>query len=196
LGRKVGKVNKRLQSIIEWTIAAILLVTAVYPFIYYGSFSALKAYQKSEQSYHYGPSEILEVIDFPKGRIFLGKYDKWFSAHTIKKGLIRWYPGGDPGGYPIKENEQISSTWSGSRISDDYYLYKVYGYVNNSDITTVTLEVEWIKEDKTENKVLEYKLKDHRGFIFYWNENETKYKLETLRGLDTNGNILYEQDYQ
>jgi len=73
-------VNKRLQSIIEWIIAVILLVTAVYPYVYYGSFSALEAHQKSEKSYHYGPSEILEVIDFPKGKIFLCKYDKWFTA--------------------------------------------------------------------------------------------------------------------
>lgn len=188
--------DKRLQSIIEWTIAVALLVAAVYHHIYYGSFSALKAHQKSEQSYHYGPSEILEVIDFPKGKIFLGNYDKWFSADTIKKGLIKWYPGSGVGGFPIKENEELSSTWSGSRISDDYYLYKVYGYVSNPDITKIALEVEWVKENGTENKVLEYKLKDHKGFIFYWNENETKYKLKTLRGLDTNGNILYEKDYQ
>ena len=191
--------NKRLQSIIEWIIAGILLVTAVYPYVYvyvyYGSFSALEAHQKSEKSYHYGPSEILEVIDIPKGKIFLCKYDKWFSADTIIKGIIKWYPGSGVGGYPIQESQGISSIWSGSRISEDYFLYKGYGYVSNPDITTVTLEVEWIKEDGTENKVLEYKLKDHRGFIFYWNDNETKYKPKTLRGLGVNGNILYEKNY-
>lgn len=188
--------NRRLKSTIEWIIAVILLITAVYPYIFYGSFSALKAHQKSEQSFHYGPSEILEVIDFPKGKIFLGKYDKWFSADTIKKGLIKWYPDGDVGGHLIKENEEVSSAWSGSKISDDYYLYKVYGYVSNPNITKVTLEVEWVKEDGTENKVFEYKLKDHKGFIFYWNEYETKYELKALRGLDINGNILYEKDYR
>nr|PZN08964.1 MAG: hypothetical protein DIU64_09600 [Caldicoprobacter oshimai] len=60
---------------------------------------------------------------------------------TIIKRLIKWYPGSGVGGYPIQESQGISSTWSGSRISEDYFLYKVYGYVSNPDITTVTLEV-------------------------------------------------------
>ena len=51
----------------------------------------IKAHKDSERSSHYGPSEIVHIEDFPRGKYILGKYDRWFSCNTINKELgIFW----------------------------------------------------------------------------------------------------------
>ncbi len=63
---------------------------------------------------------------------------------------------------------------------------KIYGYVNDPNITVMLAE-----DDK--GNVLKYDLDDSRIFIFYWNENEHKYQIKSLKGLNKEDKIIYEE---
>lgn len=184
------KISEKFQAVIEWVIAILLIFLCMKTSgFFYGSFSPLKAYQQSERTFHYGPSEIINEIDIEKGKIYLCRYKEWFSANTVIKKTLKWYIGDGEVGRKIEKADKINYSWSGARIHD-YFLMKVYGYVSEESIDKVLLDVELDGLAKT----LEYKLEDDRMFIFYWNEDVYDYKLKELRGVDKSGKVIYSKD--
>lgn len=182
------KINEKCRSIIEWIIAIVLIAVCLKYFVLsYGSFSPIKAHQLSEKTYYYGPSDIIKTVDLKGGKIYLCRYKNWFSADTVKKRMIRWYPGDQVAGSPIDYSKQVSYSWGNSHIKKDISIMKIYGYVNDPNITTIVAV-----EDRGTN-TLRYDLDKSRMFIFYWNEDEQKDKIKYLKGLNKEGKIIYEE---
>lgn len=185
------KINKKCSAVIEWVLAIFLLgVCFKYLFLSCGSFSPIKAYEQSERTFHYGPSEIIKTIDFKGGKIYLCKYKQWFSVNTVKKEMIKWYPGDQVAGREIDYSKKVTYSWSNSRIKDDVRIMNMYGYVNDPNIVTMLLEV----EGENNRDTLKYNLDENKMFIFYWNEKEEKYKMNFLKGIDKKGKVIYEEE--
>ncbi|RSK27545.1 DUF5044 domain-containing protein [Bacillus sp. HMF5848] len=185
--------KKRLS--IEWVIAIVLLFFAVKesPYFNYYHLSPLAAHEQSERTYHYGPSNIVESIDVGDVRLYMGTYKEWFSVNSVEKHAgVFWRPGSHVGGTEIDKNQAISYSWSGSTINDDLMLMKIYGVVTNPNIVEVQLDV--MEGSGNPVQTLSYPLKDHRMFLFYWNELENPYKWLFLRGVDKTGNTVYEHE--
>lgn len=184
--------RKNISGIVEWTVALILLSTCIYYYIFaYGSFSAGAAFRASEKSLHYGPSETKKVIDFKDVKIYFGKYKDYISVTQVYKKLIKWYPGNVSGGYPINYSDKISHTCMNGKVGDKLNLYTVFGYVNDSTITTVNLQVEQNGKESS----MKYKINSDKMFIFCWDDNECKSKLISISGLDKDGKAVYEYKY-
>ncbi|QMV39997.1 hypothetical protein [Cohnella cholangitidis] len=188
---------------LEWGLAIVLIVLFFWKGLdMLGSTTATKAHERSERSYHYGPSQIVREIPYKDDIvIFLGSYKKWFSADTsVKKGW-RWFPGGGVGGVEIDQSKKISYSWDITRYKRDRWLAKFYGYVSDPRIVKFELEVintdgEKVKAtqaDKPNWTVLSETITDDRMFLFLWDENEIRYKWKSLRGLDAGGQLLFEQ---
>ena len=50
--------------------------------------SPISAHKSSERSIHYGPSEIVHIEDFSRGKYILCKYNGWVSCNTVEKKLF------------------------------------------------------------------------------------------------------------
>ncbi|WP_097027182.1 hypothetical protein [Clostridium peptidivorans] len=180
--------NKKHSAIIEWIIAIVLVVICWnYSIFSYGSFSPIKAHEQSERTYHYGPSKIIKTIDLDGGKIYLCRYKDWFSANTVRRGIINWHPGDQVSGTPIDYSKQVSYSWSGARIKGDIMIIKTYGYVSDPKITTILFE------DEGKTNTSRYALDESKMFIFYWNEDMQKSKEKYLKGLDRDGKVIYEE---
>jgi hypothetical protein len=177
---------------LEWFIAIVLIIsTSYYYFFSSGSFTALNEFKRSERTYNYGPSDIKRTIDTDYGKIYLSKYKDWFSASTVEKKIVKWYIGNGVTGIKIKNEDKITQSWGGSKVSDKAFIYKVFGYVTDNSIRSVFFEV----EENGETKSLKEDIGEDRMFIFWWNDKENKYKFLRLRGVDASGNVVYEHKY-
>lgn len=168
------KLSKRAGAIIEWIIAAVLLVICIKVVLPYASISPLKVLEKVEKADHYGPSEIVKSIDDGNERLYLGRYKDWCSATTVKRKLFLWHEVSTKGGYLIDYSKDVSYYWT----IDDGFL--VCGYVNNPEIITLEIGEE------------SYCVDEHRMFIFR-QEIQDSY---TLRGFNKDGRIIYEENIQ
>lgn len=135
--------NKNIICIIEWIAALLLASVCTYFYIFsFGSFSADGAYRASEKTYHYGPSQIKRVVSFENEKLYFGKYKDWISATSVQKKLIKWFPGNGVGGFPINYSDKIIHYWFRDSIENNSFIRSVYGYVNDSAIKTVNLQIE------------------------------------------------------
>lgn len=181
------KTYKKYSAIIEWSLA-ILLILVCSKILFPGSFTPLKTHEQSEKSVYYGPSDIVKTVDLGKEKIYLCRYKDWFSTSIVRRGIIKWYPVNHPAGYPIDYSKQVSYAWGTSKSTDDAIpLMKIYGYVNDNKIKTIILE------DKNKEKILTYILDESKMFIFYWDEVTQENKTTYLKGLDSDGNVIYEE---
>ncbi|MFD2043581.1 hypothetical protein ACFSTA_04240 [Ornithinibacillus salinisoli] len=76
---------------------------------------------------------------------------------------------------------------------------KYYGIVTDPEITEVELDVTegygWDDVIPEEDiQTLSNPLEDHRMFLFHWNEEKHDYLALTIRGLDENREVIYEED--
>lgn len=181
------KINNKIRSIIEWVIAVVLVIICFkYSIFSFGQISPIKAFIQSERTFYYGPSEIVNTIDLNGGKIYLCKYKDWFSANTVAKGLFFWHSQGDVAGTAIDYAKQVSYTWSTSTIKDNR-LMKVYGIVNDPDISTIQIE------SMNEENSMSFPIDETKMFIFYWNEADEENNLKYLKGMNNNGEVIYEE---
>jgi hypothetical protein len=202
MGRESRMKKEKKKAIIEWVISILLVLFVVKDSLYLTHYhlSPVAAHEQSERTYYYGPSEVVEEIDLDEVRIFLGKYKDWFSANMViqEKGFF-WRAGSGVGGMEIKEDQDISHSWSGSRINEDWMLMRFYGIVTNPEIEQIELDVvEGYRSAEgnvpaEEIVTLIYPLQNHRMFLFHWNEIEHEYQMITLRGIDVKGEIVYQE---
>lgn len=185
--------RKKMFATLEWIVAIILLSICLYYYVFsFGSFSAIGAYRSSERTMHYGPSEIKKVIDVKNGKVYLGKYKNWISASPMEKKFIKWYPGNGGAGCPIKYSDKISNFMEYGEMGHNSYIFSVFGYVNDSNIKVVSLE---FGENKKMN-AMKYKITSDKMFIFCLGNNSHKYKVTSLKGLDKDGKVIYENEYK
>lgn len=186
--------SEKSKAIIEWIIAVILVMICVYYYVLsYSSFTPLQAFKNSERTMNYGPSEIIKELDKDKVKIYLAKYKNWFSAQAFEKNLITWrFAGGSVAGTTINFNEKITYSYSGASVKNNKFLWNLYGYVNDINITKVSLEVK--RGDKTES--IDYQLDKSNMFIFSWfNNNGEESTFTKIIGMDKDNKVVYEYEF-
>jgi len=87
--------------------------------------------------------------------------------------------------------EKISHTWQCGSMGDNSYLYTAFGYVNDSSIKTVNLQI----KEKGKKSTMKYNIGSDKMFIFCWDDNEVNSNLISLSGLDKDGRIVYDYKY-
>jgi hypothetical protein len=184
--------RKTLFAIVEWLVV-ILLVWLVFRENIYpaGSSTPEEAHRLSESSYHYGPSVIVRKVVVPFDQhqvVFLGTYKDWFSADSVLQKRGGWVPGGGVGGVKIERDKSLSYSWEGTGHKN-LIMYKFFGYVSDDRIAAVEL----LLTDKDTGKPmpLREKIAEDRLFLFLWEGKDGE--MQAVRGLDSQGNVVYEQ---
>ena len=112
------------KKILRNIVLLIIIIFILFP--RFGLYlSPLSAHRASEKSIHYGPSEIVHIEDFDRGKYILGKYDKWISCNTVNRSLLFFWTFGDQvTGIENDLTKAVSYTWG---MSEDQY--KIYGII-------------------------------------------------------------------
>lgn len=148
--------------------------------------SPLSAHENSERSIHYGPSKVVHMEDFDKGKYILGKYDRWVSCNTVKKELFfLWGFGNNPTGFENDPAKAIDYTMDGS-FDEDHYDFKLYGIANDPRIK----KVEIILRD---GRILTQTEFYEDLFLFTWQTDEDAPNggLKEVRGYGEGDSILF-----
>lgn len=142
----------------------------------------IAAHENSERSLHYGPSNIVHIEDFEKGKFILGRYDKWISCDTVYRELFFfWRFGSNSVGL---ENDKTKAIRHNMVYSNPYY--KVYGIINDDRIEKIEITLE--------NGDVLTKTDFYDGlFLFYWESENSEYdEYKELRGYDAQNNLIFE----
>lgn len=127
----MNRTQKILRNIVLLVILLLIFLKSTGLYL-----TPLSAHRNSERSVHYGPSEIIHIEDFDKGKYILCKYDRWISCNTVNRELFFfWSFGNQVTGPDIDSSEAITSSWS---LSDDNQM--VYGIINDDTIVRVDLQ--------------------------------------------------------
>lgn len=165
-------------------IRNLLIIAVLIPLTLYRSglyLSPLSAHQHSERSIHYGPSQIMHVQDFEKGKYYLCKYDKWISCNTVnRKLLFFWGFGNQATGIENDLSKTVSYSWNAS-----YEYYKVYGIINDKNIK----KIEAVLSDGT---VLTQTDFFEDMFLLAWTAEYGENYLIDIKGYDSEGLVLFE----
>ena len=185
------KSSNKFRAIIEWIIAVVLVIICVN--FYSIRFTPLQAFRNSEKTMNYGPSEIIKKLDKGGTKIYLARYKNWISSQVIESQWGTWrYSGGSVTGTPINYKEKITYSWCGSAETDNKYLWDLYGYVNDTKINKVILQVK--RNEKTES--FEYQLDKSNMFIFSWVDNKGgQSTLTKIIGMDKDNKSVYEYKF-
>ena len=98
--------NRKRKILRNGIFIAIFISFALLSGMFY--IDPVAAYRGSERSIHYGPSEVVHVEDFPGGKYFLGKYDRWISCNIMQKSMgIFWSAGSYVTGTEIRYDHPI-----------------------------------------------------------------------------------------
>ena len=144
----------------------------------------LSAHEHSERSIHYGPSNVVHIEDFDKGKYILCKFDKWVSCNTVNKSLLFfWSFGSQPTGFENDKSKIINYTWS---MSHNYY--KAYGIINDNKVKKVEI---LLNNGDIKTQTIFY----DKLFLFNWKapDNENVY-IENIKGYDINNKIIFEEN--
>lgn len=142
----------------------------------------ITAHKNSEITLHYGPSDIVHVADYEKGKYILGKYDKWVSCDAINRYLYILYAIGNGGiGFEIDKNEKLNYSW---RSSGEYY--RLYGIVNDNNIKKVKLTL-------TDGSIYEQTEFYDDLFLFYWSTDEDDVEYSNIKAYDADNNMIFEE---
>lgn len=145
----------------------------------------LSAHEHSERSSHYGPSKIVYVEDFEKGKYFLGKYDKWVSCNTVNKVfLFFWSFGNQSTGFENDTSKVIDYSWGST---DDYH--RCNGIKNDENVAKVEITLENGETYSTSEFYEDL-------FLITWvgSEDQGVY-FRNIKAYDINNNIIYEEEF-
>lgn len=165
-----------------------LIIIAVLFFIFVKGLglylTPLSAHEHSERSIHYGPSEVVHIEDFDEGKYILAKYDKWVSCNTVNRTLFfLWRFGNQVTGFENDKTKVIDYTWSMSQNHS-----KLYGIINDDKIKKIQLTL-GDGEIFTETEFYD------DLFLFTWSsKNNESLTLESIKGYDSNDNIIFEEE--
>ncbi len=145
--------------------------------------TAVSAHKASEKGVHYGPSEIVKIIDHGSYKHLLCRYDKWISCNTVKRNLLfLWSAGNQPTGFENESDKPIDYSFAYSPNSGT-----IYGIANDDSITKIELRLSdsefYIQND----------LYDHL-FYFNWSAQDGYWTHMKLIGFDDSGAVVYETE--
>jgi hypothetical protein len=179
--------NKK-RKLIRNLFILLLMVIIVASFSA-ASLTPLSAHKRSERTGNYGPSIVVKSQSIKGGRLYLCKYDKWFSLNTVKRGFLGlWYAGDQVHGMENDTKLPISYSWGMNTIGK-YRQAKFFGIVNNPDIKSIKLEV----KINGQLKILEQKELYDNIFMFTWEDGEKLFEFVKITGLDKNSDVIYEK---
>lgn len=144
----------------------------------------ISAHEFSERSIHYGPSEIVHIEDYEKGKFILSKYDNWVSCNTVDRALFFfWWLGKQPVGFQNDKSKSIKYTWG---FADQYY--KFYGIINDDKIKKVEITL-------SNGEILtQTKFYDSLFLLTWKSDSSEDIYSKIIRGYDANNNIILEED--
>lgn len=178
----------RLKKILRNIIILVILF-----FIFLKSsglyLTPLSSHKNSERSAHYGPSKVVHIENFDKGKYILCKYDRWISCNTVNRTLFFfWRFGNQVHGRENDLSKALYYTWNMSSYKDKCY-YRAYGIINDDRIKTVEVTLD-NGDIFTQNEFYE------DMFLITWNANDDRVMdFAGIRAYDSNGNILFENIY-
>jgi sRNA-binding regulator protein Hfq len=149
-------------------------------------FTPLAAHESSERSIHYGPSEVIHIEDFKKGKYILGKYDKWVSCDTVNRVWhFFWTAGNQPIGFENDKTKAVSYTW----MLSSYNYFKAYGIINDKNVKRIEItlsngEVLTQTDFYEDLFLLTLESKGKENVIF-----------KAIRGYDAEDKLVYEDEY-
>ncbi len=175
--------NIRLKKII---CNILILVLLFFMFVVRSGFylTPLSAHEHSERSIHYGPSKVVHIADFDKGKYILGKYDRWVSCNTVlQKLFFFWAIGNQPIGFENDKTKPLDFSWGTSEDN-----FKLYGIINDDRIKTVELTLN--------NGTLMTKTNFYDDlFLFTWRldqDNQPDLYFKGIKGYDANNKVVFE----
>lgn len=104
--------------------------------IYSLHFIPMAAYEIKEKSLHYGPSEIIHIEDIDRGKLLVGRYDKWISCGPVEKYFLFWKVGNSHHGLEKDESQAINFNAGSSQG-----LIFFYGFINDEKVDKVELSL-------------------------------------------------------
>jgi hypothetical protein len=145
--------------------------------------SPISAHENSERSIHYGPSEVVHIEDFDKGKYILGKYDKWVSCNTVNRELFfLWRFGNQPIGFENDKAKAVSYTWGAS-----YQYNKVYGILNDTRVKKIEVAL-------SNGDILTQTTFYDALFLITWKSEKNENKnFKSIIGYDSENKIIFEE---
>lgn len=159
-------------------------------------FTPLEVHKALEKKSHYGPSEIINTLEYNNRVINLCKYNDWYSVDAAEKNKFGlWQPSTNQSNYVSKNNKNkpltINSYYSGQAINEKHTRYEwiIWGVINDDNIKDVRL----IIMDDGNLEVLEENNMKDGTYIFRWESSRKDYEDSDLMvvGLDENENSIY-----
>lgn len=174
----MSRTKKIIRNII--VIAILFCLPAARSGLY---LSPLSAHEHSERSIHYGPSEVIHIQDYDKGKYILGKYDKWVSCNTVNRTLFFfWRFGSQPTGFENDKTKMVDYTW---HMSQTYY--KLYGMINDDRVKKIQITL-------ANGKVFSQTEFYDDLFLLTWKERDNgNWDFKNIIGYDSDNNIIFKE---
>lgn len=142
----------------------------------------LSAHEHSERSIHYGPSKVVHIENFDKGKYILGKYDKWVSYDTVNRRLFFfWGYGNQPTGFENNKNKALDYTWMSSEEN-----CILYGSINDNRIKKVEVTL-------NDGTILTQTNFYDDLFLFTWKSKSINFI--DVKGYDSRNNLIIARSY-
>lgn len=176
----MSRTKKIIRNVIIIVIFSFLLAYQLGLYL-----TPLAAHENSERSINYGPSKVIHIEDFGKGKYILGKYDKWVSCDTVNRvWYFFWIAGNQPIGFENDKTKAVCSTWSASDQN-----FKAYGIVNDKNIKKIEITL-------NDGVILSQSNFYEDLFLMKWTlEKDRNQYFKAIRGYDSEDNIIYEEKY-
>lgn len=173
--------NRKLLILRNLAIIIVLSILLMFRLGLY--LSPIAAHKSSERGIHYGPSEIIHIEDFEKGKYILGKYDRWISCNTVNRFLyIFWTAGNQPTGIENDTTKAVCYDWSSG-----HPYFKAYGVINDNKIKKIEVTL-------SNGVVITQDVFFEDMFLVKWKENKSNpLYFKGIRGYDKDNNIIFEE---
>lgn len=145
----------------------------------------LSAHRASEKSIHYGPSQVVYIEDFDRGKNILAKYDKWISANTVNRSLFFFWRFGN-GVIGIENDKTKAINYSYGMTGENSHYY---GIINDEKIKRVEIVLE---NGEVFNETEFY---DDMFLFVGTGSNDRFPRVTNIKGYDLEDNVIYEEDY-
>ncbi len=174
----MNRIIKVIRNIIILTILLFLLFMALGLHL-----TPLSAHERSERRVHYGPSEVVHVENYEKGKYILCKYDKWVSCNIVNKGLFFfWRIESQTIGFENDKTKAISYTWRG--YDQDFM---VYGIINDNKVKKVEVT-------SNDEKVFTQTEFYDDLFLLIW-KWDNDWGIKNIKGYDSDNNVIFEEEF-
>lgn len=176
----------------KWILTLLLVFLCIKysPFAWF-QLTPEGSFRDSEKGRLYGPSEIIEVIDYGDIKIFFAKYKKWVSADAIRRKLFFWSPRGGGIAHLTDEKEMVSFSYFYSyNTKATKEIICVYGVLHDNEIDNLYLEVSNEKDELIE---VILPRDENNMFIYHYDFKKQGYIIEFLKGYDEGGNLIFEE---